>query len=161
MTLQFNKPFLSGPEKELAIRTVAFKLSLPFEKVLEKNFQPDATSRILENRMLQNSVLTLWIVPVNDNSNYPDPQTLAARINLQESKDYLKSKMADFDETYTSLITSFPIYSPFFANNPEVVDQTHETVSVTVSFTHYGRIFMVAIPKAEGKSINSLHSKIN
>jgi hypothetical protein len=44
MTLRFNKAFVSGPEKELAIRTVAFKLSLPFEKVLEKNFQPDSTT---------------------------------------------------------------------------------------------------------------------
>jgi len=149
LTLRFNKPILTGAEKELAIRTVAFKLSLPFEKVLEKKFQPDSTTR--RNRILQgSSILTLWIVPVNDNPNYPSPQVLSTRINLAESKSYLKSKMSDYDETYTSVITTFPLYSVFFTSSPDIVTSTFDSITASVSLTHYGKVFMVAIPKGEG-----------
>lgn len=82
VTFKFNQEFLSGPEKELLIRTVAFKLSLPYEKVQEKKFDPTSLTRrnlVAENqcpkrRLLQTTtMITLYIVPVNDNPNYPKP----------------------------------------------------------------------------------------
>jgi hypothetical protein len=64
--------------------------------------------------------------------------------------------MATFDESYTSTIGTYPVYKPFFNDNPEVIDQTYDTITVNISLTHYGTIYAVAIPKYEGKPFFAL-----
>lgn len=148
--LKFNANFLTGPQKELIRRSIAFKLSLPFEKVLEKRFDPTtvtSSSRILAGQ----TEMTIYIVPVNDNPNYPEPKTLAEKINLKDTKDYLKTKISSYDDTYVSPISTYAVYKPFFFGNPEITDQTHNTITLKVGLTNYGSIFVVALLKIEGK----------
>lgn len=156
MPLKFNTNYLTGPQKELIRRSIAFKLSLPFEKVLEKQVDPTVVTTP-STRVLQGSTeMTVYIVPVNDNPNYPPPEILAEKINEQETKQYLKTKIASFDDTFTSTISSYPTYKPFFFGNPEISDQTHESIQVKAGLTNYGYVYMVALLKTEGKNLLKL-----
>lgn len=148
--LKFNTNFLTGPQKELIRRSIAFKLSLPFEKVLEKTIDPQVTS--LRTRNLQSvTEITVQVVPVNDNPNYPSPQDLAAKINEAETKAYLKGKVSSYDDTYVSPISTYPVYKPFFFGSPEIFSTTHDTITLDVGLTNYGIVLVVALLKEEGK----------
>lgn len=155
LTVQTNSQYLNPAEKEIIMRAIAFKLSLPLNKIREKQVEP--LTRRRRNLEADKTSFTMYIIPVNDNPNYPDPAVLAQRVNQLESKAYIEGKFSTFDDTFENTIVSFPEYKPFFYGNSEIIDITYQSMTVRVGLSNYGTIFIVAIPQTEGTQTNFTH----
>jgi len=108
--LSFNQPALSQPEKEIVIRAVAFKISVPLANVVEKKYNP--ITKVAHTTAANK--LPLIIVPLNSNPNFPDMLAHCALINSAETKSFIQSKMATFDTVPIYALSRYPVYTPFF-----------------------------------------------
>lgn len=108
--LSFTKPVLNDAEKSIVMRAVAFKLSLPFENVVEKRYDVVAKQPYLAPA----GKISLIVAPLYTNPNYPDMMTHATFINSAESKNYIKSQLSFFDDSQAAVISKYTLYTPYF-----------------------------------------------
>jgi hypothetical protein len=92
------------------MRAVAFKLSVPFDNVLEKKFNV-VTKQLYSPPA---GKLPMIVAPLYTNPNFPDMLTHAAFINSAESKAYIKSQLSFFDDSIDCTIAKYTLYTPFF-----------------------------------------------
>lgn len=145
---EFTQPVLNDAEKNIVRRAVAFKLSIPFDNVVERKF--DVVSKQVYNP--GPGKLPLIMAPIYTNPNFPDMMLHCQMINTAEVKDYIKSKMSTFVATKTYSLTKYPVYTPFMVKNPELVEETKSSLSFRVALTNYGYIYAIAAPRSGNES---------
>jgi hypothetical protein len=110
--LPFIVATLNDAEKSIVMRAVAFKLSLPFDNVIEKKY--DVVGR--QPFTPASGKLPLIITPLYSNPNFPDMVTHAEYLNNVNTKNYIKSVMASYDTTPTLSIFKYTLYTPQFTD---------------------------------------------
>lgn len=133
------------------MRSIAFKLSVPFDNVIEKKYDVVAKQPYIP----ASGKLSFIVAPLYTNPNYPDMLTYAAFINSAESKSYIKSQLSYFDDTVTATISKYTLYTPFFVKvlstyqTPELQKETASSLSFTVMLNNYGKVFGIAVQRVE------------
>lgn len=92
------------------MRSVAFKLSVPFDNVVEKKYDVVAKQPYIA----PSGKMSLIVAPLYTNPNYPDMLTYSNFINDPESKAYIKSQLSSFDDSVSATISKYTLYTPFF-----------------------------------------------
>lgn len=151
MVLPFTQTTLNDAEKSVVMRAVAFQLSLPFDNVIEKKYDPS----IKQPYASGNGKLALIISPLYTNPNFPDMLAHAAYLNTASAKSYIKKSLASYDDSQTLAISKYLLYVPYFAKvadrhqNAELVSQTATSLTFKVMLNNYGFVYGIAVPSVE------------
>ncbi|CAD8173591.1 unnamed protein product [Paramecium pentaurelia] len=142
VTLTFKQSYLNQAERQNIMKKIAFVLSLPTTKVIEKTSY--TTQRILQSVSIG---LSIYLISIPTTENFPSPYNMVTILN---SRLIQLSKLVSNLDTTTKLEAQdfSPVY-PSFMTKPSQVSSDFTTCTVQGTLDMVGALFVISVQAAQ------------
>ncbi|CAD8123188.1 unnamed protein product [Paramecium sonneborni] len=142
VTLTFKQSYLNQAERQNIMKRIAFVLSLPSTKVIEKTSY--TTQRILQSVSIG---LSVFLISIPTTENFPSPYNMVAILNQRLIQ--LSKLVSNLDTSAKLEAQDFtPVY-PSFMIKPSQVSSDFTTCTVQGTLDMVGVLFVISVKAAQ------------